>query len=172
MDSRPCRFPCKEKLNLWCSRCDVIVLSGTFREGRYGNLNGGFPEDEPESIDDYEYDSDSDLEVDEEEEEELPLSTSLHEAPSSALETSSLEEDTFSSAIDADESLPPQISSEAPSPTPAYIALLSDSSMPCEPTGEPIFRTFSRAASIEVFDEMPTDEVVSRFRYPSLSFSL
>ncbi|KAK7683510.1 hypothetical protein QCA50_013344 [Cerrena zonata] len=49
----------------------ATLLSGKFQEGKFGKLDGGFPEGEVNAIDDYEYDSDSDL--DEEEEEVLPI---------------------------------------------------------------------------------------------------
>ena len=51
----------------------ISVLSGTFREGRYGNIDSGFPEDEPSFIEDYEYDSDSDLELDDSEDEDISV---------------------------------------------------------------------------------------------------
>ena len=51
----------------------ISVLSGTFREGRYGNIDSGFLEDEPTFIEDYEYDSDSDLELDDSEDEDIPV---------------------------------------------------------------------------------------------------
>lgn len=43
-----------------------LVLSGTFKEGQFGNIDGGFPEDQPKVISDYDYDSDSDFDLGEE----------------------------------------------------------------------------------------------------------
>ncbi|CAL1708890.1 unnamed protein product [Somion occarium] len=40
------------------------LLGGRFQEGQVGNIDAGFPEDKPTSMDEYDYDSDSDLELD------------------------------------------------------------------------------------------------------------